>query len=70
MTKIMNREKYRRIDNQIWKRTRVDGKGQTTLPKKLREKLGIEGKGTKILWICVNQKNQNNLFLIEVGVKK
>ena len=70
MSNIKDREKFNRLDNQIWKKTRVDSKGQTTLPKKLRQRLGLNNK-SMILWICVDRKNgKDNLFLIEVGVKK
>jgi len=71
MSNIKNREKFNRFDSQIWKRTRVDSKGQTTLPKKLRQKLGICGKETIVLWISAKRKTgKDNEFLIDVGVKK
>lgn len=58
------------IDNQIWKRSKVDEKGRCVLPKKLRKKLDIK-ENSKILWICINRKKGRvNEFLIEVGVKK
>lgn len=70
MTNITHREKFERIDNTIWQTSKVDEKGRTVLPQKLRKKLGLNGKSS-ILWICVNRKkDRDNEFLIEVGVKK
>jgi len=70
MTNINHRAKFEKIDNHIWKRTIVDGQGRVTLPKKLRQKLGLS-TNSEILWICVNNKNgKHNEFLIEVGVKR
>ena len=71
MSNIKDREKFNRLDSQIWKRTLVNSKGQTTLPKKLRQKLGINGKKSIVLWISVNKKkDKENEFLVEVGVKR
>lgn len=44
MTRASHREKYNRLDTQIWKRTSEDKKGQTTMPKRLRQKIGLNGK--------------------------
>jgi bifunctional DNA-binding transcriptional regulator/antitoxin component of YhaV-PrlF toxin-antitoxin module len=69
MSNVKNRAKFEKIDNTIWKKSKVDKKGRTVLPQKLRQKLGLNGH-SQILWIQVNRKNQDNLFLIEVGVKR
>ena len=70
MSNIKHREKFRHLDNQIWKKTKVDRKGRTVLPKKLRQRLGLNGHSS-ILWISINRKNnKSNEFLLEVGVKK
>lgn len=70
MDNVTDREKYERINNQLWQRSKVDKYGRVTLPKTLRQKLGIEGKNAVVLWIQIKQKNSDNLFNIEVGVKK
>jgi len=70
MSNIKDREKFERIDKMIWKKTKIDTKGRTVLPKKLRRKLGLNGYSS-VLWISVNRKDgKDNEFLIEVGVKK
>ena len=70
MSNIKDRERYNRLDSQIWKKSKVDGKGRCVLPQKLRQKLELNGNST-ILWISVNRENgKDNVFLIEVGVKK
>lgn len=70
MTNITHREKFERLDNTIWQTSKIDVKGRTVLPQKLRRKLGLNGKSS-ILWIQINQKEgKANEFLIEVGVKK
>ena len=70
MMNIKNREKYECLETQLWKRTSVDKKGQTTLPKKLRLKLGINDKKTTVLWISIHQTKKDNIFMLEIGVKK
>ena len=70
MKKETDREKYERINNQLWQRSKVDKFGRLTLPQQLRKKLGIDGRRAVVLWIQINRKNRDNLFLIEVGVKK
>lgn len=63
-------EKFNRFDSQIWKRSKIDSKGRTVIPKKIRRKLNLNGS-SQILWINVNQKNgRSNEFLIHVGVKR
>ncbi len=70
MGNVKHRRKNEMFDCMIWKKTKVDQKGRTVLPKKLRRKLGLNGCSS-ILWISVNRKNgKDNEFLIEVGVKK
>lgn len=70
MSNIKHRDKFRRYDSQIWKKTKVDAKGRCVLPKKLRQKLGLNGSSS-ILWISAKRKDgKDNEFLIEVGVKK
>jgi len=70
MSNIKHRAKFEKLDNQIWKKTKVDQKGRTVLPKKLRKKLGLNGYSS-VLWISVKRKNgKDNEFLIDVGVKK
>ena len=70
MTNIKNCEKFDRIDNQIWKKSKIDNKGRCVLPQKLRKKLGLATNST-ILWISINRKiNHNNEFIIEIGVKQ
>ena len=70
MSNIKHREKFEKMDNQIWKKTKIDEKGRCIIPQKIRRKLGLK-RNSSILWISVNHKNgKNNEFLIEVGVKK
>ena len=70
MTNIRHREKFNRLNSQIWKRTKIDSQGRVTLPQKLRRKLEINNKSS-ILWICANKnKSRDNEFLIEIGVKR
>ena len=70
MSNIKDRERFERFDKMIWKKTKVDTKGRTVLPKKLRRKLGLNGFSS-VLWISVKRKTgRDNEFLIEVGVKK
>ncbi len=59
---------FKLVGNMIWKRTSIDSKGQTTLPKKLRKQLNLSGKST-ILWISVHRTNKDNVFSVELGVK-
>jgi bifunctional DNA-binding transcriptional regulator/antitoxin component of YhaV-PrlF toxin-antitoxin module len=71
MSNISDRERFNRLDTQIWERKRVDRQGRVTLPLKLRKKLGLNRNGGEILWIsCNRKKNHDNEFLIELGVKK
>lgn len=67
MTRPKDRAKFEKLDNTIWQKSKVDNKGRTVLPRKLRQKLGLNANSS-ILWIQVNCKG-NGLFLIEVGVK-
>ena len=70
MSNINHREKFRRLDSQIWKKSKIDVKGRCVLPKKLRQKLGINGHSS-ILWISAKRKDgKDNEFILEVGVKK
>ena len=70
MSNIKDRAKFEKLDCQIWKKSNVDAKGRTVLPKKLRQRLGLNSN-SYVLWISAKHKNgKNNEFLIEVGVKK
>jgi len=70
MSNIKHRDKFRLYDSQIWKKSKVDAKGRCVLPKKLRQKLSLNGHSS-ILWISAKLKDgKDNEFLIEVGVKK
>lgn len=67
----VNREKYERLNSNLWQRSCIDQHGRLTLPKDLRCKLGINGQSAVILWITVHRKkDRENEFLIELGVKK
>lgn len=69
MTSISDRDRYARMDTVLWKKRKVDNKGRTVLPIKLRKLLGI-GNRSSILWIQVYHKNdKENEFLIEIGVE-
>jgi len=69
MSNIKDCVKFDRVDSQIWKKTYVDAKGRCVLPKKLRQKLGLNSN-SYVLWISCKHKNgKDNEFLIEVGVK-
>ena len=69
MSNIKDREKFNRLDSQIWKKTYVDDKGRCVLPKKLRQKIDLNGHSS-VLWISVKRKaGKANEFLLEVGVK-
>ena len=68
---LKDREKYNRLDSQIWKKTHVDYRGRTIIPQKLRRKLELVNGHSQILWISVNRKNgKKNEFIIEIGVDK
>jgi bifunctional DNA-binding transcriptional regulator/antitoxin component of YhaV-PrlF toxin-antitoxin module len=70
MSNVNHREKFRRLDSQIWKKTKIDVKGRCVLPEKLRHKLGINGHNF-VLWISAKRKEgSDNEFILEVGVKK
>lgn len=70
MSNIKDRVKFEKLDNMIWKKTKVDVKGRTVLPQKLRRKLDLNNFSS-ILWISIKRKDgKDNEFLIEVGVKK
>jgi len=69
MSNIKNREKFNRLDCQIWKKTFVDAKGRVVLPLKLRQKLGLNSH-SYVLWIsCKRKMNHDNEYVLEVGVK-
>lgn len=70
MVIVKTSEKFERIDNMIWKRTKVDAKGRVCLPQKLRCRLDLKHH-SEILWISMHQKSdKKNEFIIKVGVKK
>ena len=69
MSNIKHREKFNRLDSQIWKKSKVDSKGRCVLPQKLRKKLELNGH-SNILWISAKRGKQNNIFNLEIGVKK
>ncbi len=69
MSNIKDRMKFEKLDNTIWKKSKVDSKGRTILPKKLRQKLGLNNHNS-ILWISVKRTKQDNIFNLEIGVKK
>ena len=70
MTNITNREKFARLDTMIWKRRKIDSKGRTVLPIKLRRILGLNGHSV-IVWVQVHHKtDKQNEFMIEVMVEK
>ena len=70
MSNMKDREKFRWFDNMIWKRTKIDKDGRVTLPKKIRQKLGLDGMQSVVLWISIHQTKKDNIFMIEIGVKK
>jgi len=68
MTNITDHERLDRLDNMLWKKCKVDVKGRTVLPAKLRKYIGLREK-SKILWIQVQRKHgRDNEFLLEIGV--
>lgn len=70
MTNISDRERYARMDTIVWKKRKVDNKGRTVLPIKLRKIFGLNSDSS-ILWIQVHHKNgKNNEFSIEIGFVK
>jgi bifunctional DNA-binding transcriptional regulator/antitoxin component of YhaV-PrlF toxin-antitoxin module len=70
MPNIKDRVKFDRVDCQIWKKSNVDEKGRVVLPKKLRQKLGLNSHRF-ILWISAKRKpDRDNEYILEVGVKK
>lgn len=70
MSNIKNRLKFDRANCQIWKKSSIDEKGRVVLPKKLRQKLGLNSHSF-VLWISAKRKNgRDNEFLIEVGVRR
>lgn len=70
LSKINHREKFERLNSNLWQRSKIDKHGRLTLPQDLRQKLGINGQSTVILWISVHRGNQDNIFNLEIGVKK
>lgn len=70
MNKNIDREKYEKLNSMLWQRSKIDRYGRVTLPEAIRRKIGIFGRKSEILWIQIKRKEQDNLFLIEVGVKK
>ena len=59
-----------RIDCYIWKKSKLDCKGRLVLPKKLRQKLGLNSNSF-ILWISAKRKDKrDNEFILEVALKK
>jgi len=68
MNTIDNDERFIAWGSPIWKKSKVDCKGRTVLPQELRDKLHLSGKGS-ILWISVKQSRQDNIFIIELGVR-
>jgi hypothetical protein len=70
MTNISDRERYARMDTFVWKKRKVDQKGRTVIPIKLRKILGLRDQSS-ILWIqCVHKKDHENEFVVEIGVEK
>ena len=70
MSRPKDTVKFNRLDSQIWKRSKIDSKGRTVLPIKLRKKLELNGK-SEILWISAKQVDgKSNEYIIEVGVKR
>lgn len=65
----MKRNGMNGISGTIWKRTKLDHKGRIVLPQALRQYLGLHS-GSEVLWIQIKRKDEPNLFLVEVGVKK
>lgn len=70
MSMKTDREYYERLNNQLWCKSKIDKHGRLTLPEEIRRKIGIYGRKAEILWIQINRKEQENLYLIEIGVKK
>jgi bifunctional DNA-binding transcriptional regulator/antitoxin component of YhaV-PrlF toxin-antitoxin module len=69
MSNITFRAKFEKMDCMIWKKSQVDAKGRCVLPKKLRQKLGLNSKSS-VLWISAKHKNgKDNEFILEIGVK-
>ena len=70
LSNVTHHEKYERLNSNLWQRSKVDEHGRLTLPKDLRWKLGINGQSAVILWISAKRGKQDNIFNIEVGLKK
>ena len=69
MSNVKRRRKYAMFDCMIWKKSKVDDKGRCVLPKKLRQKLDLNGHSS-VLWISAKRKTgKDSEFLIEIGVK-
>jgi len=70
MSNIKHSEKFVRMDNMIWQKTKVDSKGRTVIPQKVRSRLVLNGH-SELLWISVKARNgKENEFTIQVGVKQ
>jgi bifunctional DNA-binding transcriptional regulator/antitoxin component of YhaV-PrlF toxin-antitoxin module len=70
MGNITDRERLERLNTSIRKRTKVDKRGRTILPLKLRRKMGLRDGSSIVIWSeCKRRKGQPNEFIIEVGVK-
>jgi len=61
---------FNRLNSNLWQRARIDKFGRLTLPQSLRERLGINDKKSEILFISIVQGSQDNIFNLEIGVKK
>jgi hypothetical protein len=68
MSTVDNDERYIAWGTPIWKKSKVDYKGRTVLPQELCNKLHLSSKGS-ILWISMKQGRNDNIFIIEVGVR-
>lgn len=71
MGNITDRERLERLNTIIKKRTKVDKRGRTILPLRLRRKMGLRDGSSIIIWTeCKRHEVQPNVFIIEVGVKQ
>jgi len=68
MSGVSDRERYEKLDSMVWKRTKIDLKGRTTIPRKIRKKLRLN-ETNELLWVSVKQKDGSaNEYVLELCV--
>ncbi len=59
----------------IWQRTKINARGQTTIPQSVRERMNLL-KGDEILWedvkpvIKSDGSIERNFYIVKLGIKR